>query len=497
MHVAIVGSGFGGLGTALRLRDAGLDDFVVLERAGDVGGTWRDNSYPGCACDVESHLYSLSFAPTAEWTHRYSRQAEIWDYLRRCARDGGLLPRIRFDTEVLSAAWDESWREWRMATSRGEFRAAVLVLATGPLSAPALPALPGLAAFAGRVFHSARWDHDYDLRGRRVAVIGTGASAIQFVPAIQPLVARLHLFQRTPAWVLPRFDGPIRGWQRRLYAAVPLLQRGLRAAIYLYREASVLLFRHPALMRRLQWVALRHLRRAIRDPALRARLEPRYTMGCKRILLSNDYYPALAQPNVEVVTSGIQEVRAHSIVDAAGVEREVDAILLGTGFTPTDPPLAAHVRGRHGRTLRETWAGSPRAHLGTTVAGFPNLFLLLGPNTGLGHTSVLYMLEAQITHVVEALRFMRSRGLDAVEPRAEAQAAFVSAVDRDMRGTVWTAGGCASWYLDRTGRNSTLWPGFSWSFRRRVSRFRPQDYAATPARKPEEEAALAAARAHP
>jgi cation diffusion facilitator CzcD-associated flavoprotein CzcO len=477
VQVAIVGGGFGGLGTAIRLRQEGIDDFVILERAADVGGTWRDNTYPGCACDVESHLYSLSFARNPEWTHRFSRQPEIWAYLQRLAREHDLLPRIRFRSEVRGAAWDGGERAWRIDTSQGAMTASALVLATGPLSEPALPAIPGLERFQGRVFHSARWDHACDLTGRRVAVIGTGASAIQFVPAIQPRVARLHLFQRTPAWVLPRFDRPIRAWQKAVYRRVPAVQAALRLIIYMGRELSVLLFRHPAAMRRLQMIARRHIASAIPDPGLRAKLTPAYTMGCKRILLSDDYYPALARPNVEVVTEAIAEVRERSLVTADGVEREVDAVILGTGFRPTDPPLAAHLRGREGRTLREVWAGSPRAHLGTTVAGFPNLFLLLGPNTGLGHSSVVYMCEGQIEHVVGALRHMRRHGLDVLEPRPEAQEAFVSALDRRMRGTVWLAGGCASWYLDRTGRNSTLWPDFSFRYRARVARFRPEEYA--------------------
>jgi cation diffusion facilitator CzcD-associated flavoprotein CzcO len=475
-EVAIIGSGFGGLGAAIRLQQDGVHDFLILERADDVGGTWRDNTYPGCACDVESHLYSFSFAPNPDWTHRYSRQQEIWEYLQRCLRDYSLAPHLRFGTEMRSAEWDEAARAWRIETSSGLLTAPVLVLATGPLSAPALPDLPGLNHYQGRVFHSAEWDHAFDLTGRRVAVVGTGASAVQFVPHIQPHVARLHVFQRTPPWILPRRDRPIRPWRRRLYRRLPLLQRATRLFIYAYREASVLLFRHPAAMRRGQRIATRHLEQAVQDPALRAKLTPSYTMGCKRILLSDDYYPAVAQANVEVVTEGIAEVRERTIVTTDGVERPVDAIILGTGFRPTDPPLAAHIRGRDGRTLREVWAGSPKAHLGTTIAGFPNFFMLLGPNTGLGHSSVVYMCEGQIEHLVGALRHMRREGLEALEPRPEVQADYVAGIDRKMRGTVWTAGGCASWYLDRTGRNSMLWPDFSWRYRNRASRFRPEEY---------------------
>ncbi len=476
VRIAIIGSGFGGLGTAIRLKQRGVDDFVVLERAGDVGGTWRDNTYPGCACDVQSHLYSFSFAPNPAWSKSFSPQPEIQAYLQRCARDFGILPHVRFNAEVQDAAWDDDAQRWRIRTSAGPVTAQVLVMATGALSDPVIPDLPGLDGFGGRAFHSAQWDHAYDLRGKHVAVIGTGASAIQFIPEIQPLVARMHVFQRTPPWILPRHQHGYGAREHRFFRRHPGAQRMIRGAIYLAREAMVLGFRNPRAMRVAQRVALRHLRQAIPDPELRRKLTPDWTLGCKRVLLSNDYLPALAQPNVEVVTDGIAEVRAHSIVTRDGTERPVDAILFGTGFQPTDPPLARHLRGRDGRTLSETWAGSPAAHLGTTVAGFPNLFLLMGPNTGLGHTSVVYMIEAQIEHLLGALEHMRRHGLHALEPRPDAQAEWVAGVDRRMEGTVWTEGGCRSWYLDPTGRNSTLWPDFTWRFRKRVARFEPGEY---------------------
>ncbi|HYR06749.1 MAG TPA: NAD(P)/FAD-dependent oxidoreductase [Longimicrobium sp.] len=488
VRIAIIGSGFGGLGTAIRLKQRGMDDFVVLERAGDVGGTWRDNTYPGCACDVQSHLYSFSFAPNPDWSRSFSPQPEIQTYLQRCAREYGILPHVRFHHEVTDARWDEDTQRWRIQTSRGPLTAQVVVMAAGALSDPVIPDLPGLDRFEGRAFHSARWDHAYDLRGRRVAVIGTGASAIQFVPEIQPQVAQLHVFQRTPPWILPRHQRDLWEGERRFFRRVPAAQRAARGAIYLAREAFVLAFRHPRAMRAAQAVALRHLRKSIPDPALRRKLTPDWTLGCKRVLLSSDYLPALAQPNVEVVTEGIAEVRARSIVTADGVEREVDAIIFGTGFQPTDPPLAHHTRGRDGRTLAQVWAGSPRAHVGTTIAGFPNLFMLMGPNTGLGHTSVVYMIEAQIEHLLGALDHMRTHRIAAMEPRAEAQEAFVAALDRRMTGTVWTSGGCRSWYLDATGRNSTLWPDFTWRFRRRVARFEPAEYAMERGRAVEEPA---------
>lgn len=475
-RVAVIGSGFGGIGTAIRLMQEGIDDFVLLERAHDVGGTWRDNTYPGCECDVQSHLYSFSFAPNPGWTRSFSPQPEIQAYLKRCAEEFGVLPHVRFGHEVRGAEWDAEASLWRIDTSQGPFTAQVLVMASGQLSDPLIPDLPGLEGFRGPAFHSARWDHAFDLAGKRVAVVGTGASAIQLVPAIQPLVEKLYLFQRTPPWIVPRQQRVLGPRRQRLFRRFPALQRAVRGAIYLSREAFVLGFRRPGVMRLAEAVARRHLEKSVADPTLRAKLTPDWRIGCKRILLSNDYLPALAQPNVEVVTEGIAEVRAHSVVSRDGVERAVDVIVFGTGFVPTDPPLAPHVRGRGGRSLAEAWAGSPKAHLGTTVAGFPNLFMLMGPNTGTGHTSVVYIIEAQIEHLLSALRHLDATGAAALEPREEAQEAFVAAIDRRMEGTVWTSGGCRSWYLDRTGRNSALWPDFTWRFRRRVARLDPAEY---------------------
>jgi cation diffusion facilitator CzcD-associated flavoprotein CzcO len=492
VRIAIIGSGFGGLGAAIRLKQEGFGDFVVLERAGDLGGTWRDNTYPGCACDVQSHLYSFSFAPNPEWSRSFSPQPEIQAYLQRCADEFGVRGHVRFHHEVTAAQWDEDGKRWTIETSRGPLTASVLVMASGALSDPIVPALPGLDRFRGRVFHSARWDHAFELDGKRVAVIGTGASAVQFVPAIQPKVAKLHLFQRTPPWVLPHTDRPLRAGERSLFRRFPAAQRAARRAIYTAREGMMLGFRHPGVMRLAERTALRHLRKSIADPALRKKLTPDFTLGCKRVLLSNHYYPALARPNVEVVTDGIAEVRENAIVGADGVERPVDAIIFGTGFRPTDPPLAPYVRGRGGKTLAQAWAGSPKAHLGTTVVGFPNLFILMGPNTGLGHTSVVYMIEAQVEHLLGALRHLDAAGAAALEPRPEAQTAFVASVDERMRGTVWVSGGCASWYLDPTGRNSTLWPDFTWRYRQRAARFDPAEYLATPAAHP----SPAAAQAH-
>jgi cation diffusion facilitator CzcD-associated flavoprotein CzcO len=481
-EVLIVGTGFAGLGTAIRFAQQGRRDFTVIERADDVGGTWRDNTYPGLICDVPSHLYSFSFAPNPDWTRTYPGQAEILRYLRGCAERHGVRQRIRFGTELRSARWDGVASRWRVETTVGSFSAHFLVLGVGAFSAPQMPVVPGLETFAGTLFHSAQWRHDHDLRGERVAVIGTGASAIQFVPEIQPVVGHLDLYQRTAPWVMRRRDRAISGSERRLYRAAPAVQLLVRAAIYWARECFFLGFRRaPWLLRLGQRLATRQLRAQVPDPALRARLTPSYAMGCKRVLLSNDYYPALAQPNVDVISGGITRVTARGVVDAAGVERPADVIIFGTGFHATEPPQIDVLRGRRGVTLRQAWAAGMSAFKGTTVNGFPNLFVLVGPNTGLGHNSMVYMIESQVAYVIEALAHLRSQGLGVIEVREEAERAWNERVQVAMHGTVWMTGGCASWYLDASGRNTTLWPGFSFEFRRELRRFDAASYRIAPA----------------
>ena len=473
-RIAVIGAGFGGLGAAIRLKQRGYHDFVVLDRGSDVGGTWRDNTYPGCSCDVPSHLYSFSFDLNPGWSRSFSGQAEIWEYLRRCVDAYGLAPHLRLSTEVHGATWDGG--QWVVETSRGTYSADVLISGAGPLCEPAQPKLPGLETFTGEVFHSARWRHDLDLTGRRVAVVGTGASAIQFVPEIAPAVERLHLFQRTPPWVIRKSDRPISRLERRAFRTVPGLQRLVRYGVYWGREALATAFLKPVIMRVSQRVARANLRRQVPDPELRAKLTPDYRLGCKRLLLSNDYYPALTRSNVELVTEAVAEVRPDAVVTSAGTTRTVDTIIFATGFHVTDSPIAQQIRGRDGRTLAEAWQGSPEAYLGTTVAGFPNLFLLLGPGTGTGHTSVVFMMECQLAYVLQALRHMDRTGATAIEPTPAAQRAFISTMDRKMAGTVWMAGGCRSWYKDSTGRVSAIWPGYTWSYRLRTRRFDPAHY---------------------
>jgi cation diffusion facilitator CzcD-associated flavoprotein CzcO len=475
--VAVIGTGFAGLGMAIRLRQMGFDEFVVLERAGEVGGTWRDNTYPGCQCDVPSHLYSLSFAPNPDWTRTFSMQPEIGAYLERVADDFDVRRFVRFGAEVTSAAWDEPRARWVIETAQGTLEADVVVSGVGALSEPSIPELPGLERFEGAVFHSAAWDHDYDLEGKRVAVVGTGASAIQFIPHIQPKVRSLALFQRTPPWVMPHPDRRLSKFEHRVYRAFPLARRLMRDGIYWAREGSVLAFMHPRLMKRIgERIARRHLAKQVPDPGLRRKLTPSYRMGCKRVLLSNDYFPALQQPNVELVTDGIEEVRAHSVVDRHGVERDVDAIIFGTGFHVIDMPFATRVAGRGGATLAERWDRGMKAHKGTSIPGFPNLFMLLGPNTGLGHNSVVFMIEAQIQYVAEALRLMRERRAGSIEVRPEVVEAYDADIQERLDGSVWNTGGCASWYLDDEGRNSVIWPGFTWPYKRQMLAFDPEAY---------------------
>src|SRR3954453_15021657 len=366
--VAVIGSGFSGLAMAAELKRSGRDDFLILERAHDVAGTWRDNPYPGCACDVPSHLYSFGFAPNADWSSTFSPQPEIYEYIRRVAREQGLYEHCRFGVEVESGDWDDEAQRWRIKTSAGELTATAIASAAGPLSEPAIPDIPGLRDFKGTIFHSATWNHDHDLSGERVAVIGTGASAIQFVPQIQPKVARLDLYQRTPPWITPRRDRPLTKFEKFVYKRFPKAQIAMRDGIYWGRELFAIPMLHHRLSGVIEKVGLLHIRRSIKDPALRAKVTPDYKPGCKRILVSNDYLPSLDQPNVDVVTDGIAEIREHSVVDMNGVEREVDTIILGTGFHVTDLPIAERVRGRDGRTLAEHWGGTLSALRGTTVS---------------------------------------------------------------------------------------------------------------------------------
>ncbi|MEX1142030.1 MAG: NAD(P)/FAD-dependent oxidoreductase [Thermoleophilaceae bacterium] len=469
---AIVGAGFGGLGMAIKLLEAGVEDFVILDRDSDVGGTWHANTYPGCQCDIPSHLYSFSFAPNPDWSRTYATQPEIWRYLREVSERYGVRDRVRFDSEVTGASWDEDANRWLVDTTSGSLTADVLIVAPGGLSDPSVPAVEGLDRFEGKVLHTARWDSDYDFAGKRVAVVGTGASAIQAVPELQPIVDRLTVFQRTPPWVVPHRDRPISRLERAVYRRFPALQRLMRGAIYWRNELLVpaLIYR-PRLLRIAERVARRHMEKQVPDAELRAKLTPDYTIGCKRILPSDRWYPALTQPNVDIAFSGLEEVRPEGVVLPGGEVAEVDAIVFATGFHVTEMPLGDVIHGRDGVALSDLWQGSPQAYHGTATAGFPNLFWLGGPNTGLGHNSIVFMLESQLAYVMDGLRTMEVAGANRIEVRQDAQDAYNARLQARLPQTVWNSGGCSSWYIDANGNNTTIWPDFTWRFRLENRRF--------------------------
>jgi cation diffusion facilitator CzcD-associated flavoprotein CzcO len=476
-HVVIVGTGFAGLGTGIRLKQAGFHDFTILEQAGEVGGTWRDNHYPGAACDIESHLYSFSFEPNPNWSRQFGSQWEILQYLKGCAQKYGLYPHIRFHSTVKSATFDERAGQWTVETEDGKtIRARAVVLGTGGLSRPKLPIIPGLESFAGKSFHSARWDHSTPLDGKTVGVIGTGASAIQIVPEIAPRVKKLHVFQRTPPWIVPKNDFPIGDAARARYRKMPLLQKLARTSLYWRHELFALGFVvEPKVMSFMGRQVERWVARQVKDPALRKKVTPDYTLGCKRVLISNDWYAALQRDNVELVTEGIDEVRPQGIATHDGKLRHLDAIVLATGFQASEAVAPFAVRGRGGRDLARDWESNAEAYLGTTISGFPNLFTIVGPNTGLGHSSMVFIIESQIAYILDALRTMREKNLKMIDVRADVQREYNDEMQRRLAKTVW-ASGCQSWYLTKSGRNTTLWPGFTVEYRLRTRRFDADRY---------------------
>ncbi len=481
----IVGAGFGGLGMGIRLRQAGLDNFLILEQSGGLGGTWHDNRYPGAACDVPSHLYSYSFEPNAAWSRAYASQAEILAYLERCADKYEVRPHIRFRRKVVAARYDDGRGKWSVQTEDGRtYTARVLITACGVLSRPAFPQVPGLASFRGQVFHTARWRGEAALEGKRVGIIGTGASAVQVIPAIAPNVSMLSVFQRTAGWLLPKLDHEIPPATRSRFAKYPWLQALTRLWLYFRLEAVA-----PTLTGYPRWLevgrfferqALKFLEESVADPELRAKLTPSYRLGCKRILLSNDYYEALQRDNVALVTSGIREVTPQGIVTFDGEEHPLDALILATGFQASEAMAPFTLRGRHGLELVELWKRGAEAYLGTTVAGFPNLFMLSGPNTALGHNSIVYMLESQVAYVTDAIQTMHARSLKSLEVRRAVQDEWNAELHGKLGNTVWTQGGCASWYQTSTGKVTTLWPGFTFEYRWRTRRFDAHNYALEP-----------------
>lgn len=476
-EVIIIGTGFSGLGMGIRLKRAGIHDFVILEKDDGVGGTWRANTYPGAACDVQSHLYSFSFEPNPNWSNMFAEQKEILAYLEHCADKYQLRPHLRCNVEVTSASYDGAGA-WHVTLANGEkLKSRFLVSGCGGLSRPAYPNIPGLDTFQGTKFHTARWRHDYDLTGKTVAVVGTGASAIQVVPSIVDRVKKLKVFQRTPPWIMPKPDRVIGANEKRMYARFPRLQKLQRARLYSMLEARAIGFVvAPKVMEQVEKQALAYLEERVASPALRQKLTPNYRIGCKRVLMSNDYFEALQRPNAELLTDGIREVRAHSVISNDGNEHPVDAIVLATGFQAADAVAPFAVSGKGGVDLTEEWLDGAEAYLGTTVSKFPNLFLVTGPNTGLGHSSMVYMIESAIQYALGAILHARANGLQAVEVRREVQDRYNRELQERLKKTVWATGGCVSWYMTASGKNTTLWPGFTFQYRKATQRFDAENY---------------------
>ncbi len=473
VEVLIIGAGFSGIGAAIKLKQAGID-CLVLEKAAEIGGVWRANTYPGCACDVPSSLYSYSFAPKPNWSRVFASQPEIKQYITDTATHFGVLEAVLLNHEMLESRWLEDSREWQVTTSQGEFRARFVIVAGGPMHKPAIPAIPGLDNFGGSRFHSSQWNHEVDLAGQRVAVIGTGASAIQFVPAIQPKVAQMTVFQRTPHWVLPKFDKPVSKKMQRWLARVPLFQKLVRGLFYGVFEFLNTGFRHPALLKKLQHRAVGNIYRTVKDPALRQRLTPDYTLGCKRILQSNDWYRALVKDNV-TVTGGVSRIEGSSIIDVDGNAHEADVLVFATGFEIASVPISDNIIGESGKTLAEVWAGSPQGYHGTVIPDCPNLFLMFGPNLAIS-SSAFIIIEAQLGYITDALKKARQQNIRRIAARDDRTADYNRKIQTALQRTVYNNGGCASYFIDSNGRNSTAWPWSTYKMRRTLSRFRPADY---------------------
>lgn len=470
-----MGAGFGGLGMLHRLRRRGVTGVVVLEASDRLGGTWRDNTYPGSQCDIPSNLYSLSFAPNPSWSTTFPRQPEIEAYIDRAADDHGLRKQVRFGCRLRSAKWRESANCWVLHTTLGPMTAGVLILATGFLSEPALPEITDLERYAGPVFHTAQWDHAVELAGKRIAVVGTGASAVQLIPEIAPTAAHVDVYQRTPSWILPHFSRRVTGAEQWIYRHLPVLQRLRRLLTYLFGETRRRTFSRPGVTNRLaRSLALWNIRLAIRDRDLVARVTPDYDFGCKRVLLSNRFYRSLAREDVDLINCPVTSATSSGLVDGDGVERPADVVVLATGFRISGRSLYGRISGIGGRTLGDAVDRSG-AYLGTVASGFPNLFLVGGPATGPAYTSFLFMLESQHRYIADAIASMKRFGWQVIDVRREVHKRYDERLQAAMDGTVW-ASDCSNWFLDHDGRNHAIWPGSSWSFRRRTRRFDPAAY---------------------
>ncbi len=478
VEMVIVGAGFGGLGMGIRLLQQGNSDFLIIEKGDEVGGTWRENHYPGAACDVQSHMYSFSFAPKTDWTRRYAGWEEIHQYMKETTDQYNLRQNILFNTEVIAASFDESNAQWLVQLNDGSsIKTRFFVMASGPLHVPQIPKMKGIEKFKGKVFHSAQWAHDYDLTGKAVASIGTGGSAIQYVPEIAKQVKQLQVYQRTPAWVIPRDERRYMELDKKLFKAVPFIRKLHRARLYWSNESRVVPMFAPNLMKQGQKLAELFIRFQVKDKAVAQKLTPDYVMGCKRILISNRYYPTFNRPNVDLITDGIAEVKENSIVTKDGVERPVDCIIYGTGFV-TDPRIYMKnfsCTGLAGRELLKDWKDGAESYLGISTHGYPNMFQLIGPNTTLGHNSLIFMIEAQAHYILEAIKLLKSNGADYMDIKPEVQKAFNEDVQRKLQGTVWQSG-CVSWYQQDGGKNFSLWPGYTWRYWLSTRKVKAADY---------------------
>lgn len=480
VETLVIGSGFSGIGLAVSFKQAGFTDFLVLEEKEELGGTWRDNAYPGAACDVPSHLYSFSFAPNPNWSRSFSGQQEIFDYMLSVADEHAIRHWMRFGTTVTKMTWIEHDNQWEVDTTQGTYRSTYMIVAAGALCAPRLPDIEGIEDFQGEIMHSARWDDSINLRGKKVAVIGTGASAIQIIPSIVDEVASLDVYQRTAPYVLPRIDRPYSTGERAVFRNLPVTQKIARAGIYVGRETQVAGFGGNSLaMLPMKTLFKAHLAAKVRDSELREKLTPNYEIGCKRVLLSNKYYPAIASEHVELVTDPIRSINADSVVTGDGEEHPCDVLIVCTGFHVTDAPIFDVTFGLEERSLGQRWREEGiSAYKGTTVSGFPNMFTMTGPNTGLGHTSMVYMIESQINYILSAMQWMRKNDVQTVDVRQDVQETYADEMDRRLEESVWLKGGCSSWYLDSVGRAAVLWPGHTYWYRDQTRHFDHASYHA-------------------
>jgi cation diffusion facilitator CzcD-associated flavoprotein CzcO len=462
----------------IKLKEAGMNNFIILERNDHLGGTWYDNAYPGAACDVESHLYSYSFEPNPDWSRQFGPQGEILKYMEHCAEKYELTPYIRLNTNIAKSVYDEKTGLWTVTAEGGEtFRGRSVVTCSGGLSQPAYPDIKGLESFEGKLFHSARWDKSYDLKGKKVAVIGTGASAIQIVPALVPTVGKLELFQRTAPWILPKKDKDISSFRRTMYNLFPITRKLYRTRLYWRNELMAIGFVvNPSIMKLGGKLVIRHLNKSVKDPELRKKLTPNFILGCKRILLSNEYYPALEKPNVSVVTEHIKEINKTGVLTQDGAQHNVDAIVLATGFQAAEGVSRFDVKGKGGLDLNEAWRDGAEAYLGTSIAGFPNMFLVVGPNTGLGHSSMLLMIEAQVGYIMQCLKLMREKNAKSADVKKDVEKKYNEQLQSELAKTVWQSGKCMSWYQNKNGKNVALWPGFTFTFMQKTKKFEAEKY---------------------